>query len=61
MDDLIHASATALARRIRNREISSEEVVQAHLRQIAQVNPRLNAVVQLATAEALGQARAADA
>ena len=61
MDDLFCASATTLARRIRNREFSSEEVVQAHLRRIEIVNPRLNAVVQLAGEQALADARAADA
>ena len=61
MEELIYASATTLARRIRDREISSEEVVQAHLQQIERVNPRLNAVVQLVAEEALDRARAADA
>lgn len=61
MDDLFYVSATTLARRIRDRELSSEEVVQAHLRRIESVNPRLNAVVQLAGEQALKDARAADA
>jgi len=60
VEELIFASATTLARRIRDREISSEEVVQAHLQQIERVNPRLNAVVQLVPEEALDEARAAD-
>jgi amidase len=41
--------------------VSSDEVVRAHLRQIERVNPRLNAVVQLAADEALVAARRADA
>jgi amidase len=61
MDELFYASATALARRIRDHQLSSEEVVQAHLQRIAAVNPHLNAVVQLAEAQALEAARAADA
>ncbi|MBA3533067.1 MAG: amidase [Ardenticatenales bacterium] len=61
MEDLIYASATTLARRIRERDISSEAVVQAYLQRIEEVNPRLNAVVHLATEEALEAARAADA
>jgi amidase len=61
MDELFYASATALARRIRDRQLSSEEVVQAHIQRIAAINPRLNAVVQLAEAQALEDARAADA
>lgn len=61
MDELFYLSATTLARRIRDRELSSEEVVQAHLRRIETVNQRLNAVVQLAGERALEDARAADA
>jgi amidase len=60
MKELFFASAATLARHIRDREISSYEIVQAHLRRIEQVNPRLNAVVQLAAEQALDQARAAD-
>ena len=61
MEELIYASATTLARRIRDRELSAEEIMEAHLRRIETVNPRLNAVVQLAADEALAAARAADA
>lgn len=61
MDELCCVSAATLARRIRNRELSSEEVVQAHLQRIESINPRLNAVVQLAAEQALKDARAADA
>jgi amidase len=60
MDDLLTASAVELARRIRAREASSEQVVRAHLERIAEVNPRLHAVVQLSPT-ALDEARAADA
>jgi amidase len=61
MDELCYLSATTLARLIRDRQLSSEEVVQAHLQRIERINPRLNAVVQLAGEEALKDARAADA
>jgi amidase len=61
MEELLSASATTLARRIRNRELSAHEVVEAHLRRIEQINPRVNAVVQLAADHALDAARAADA
>jgi amidase len=61
IDELFYLSATTLARRIRDRELSSEEVVRAHLRRIETVNPRLNAVVQLAGEQALEDARTADA
>jgi amidase len=61
MDDLIFASATRLARAIRNKEVSSQEVVDACLARIEAVNPRLNAVVQVRAEAALAEARAADA
>ena len=61
MEELIYASATTLAQRVRDRELSSEEITEAHLRRIETVNPRLNAVVQLAADEARAAARAADA
>jgi amidase len=53
-------SAAALARTIRNKEVSSEEVVKAHLHAIEAVNPRLNAVVQVVAEQAVAEARAAD-
>ncbi len=61
MDELIYASATELARAIRAKEVSSEEVVDAHLQRIEDVNSKLNAVVQLAADVARAQAREADA
>jgi amidase len=60
MNDLIFSSATEIARRIREREVSSAEVVEAHLRRSAGVNPALNAVVALAD-NAHERAREADA
>ncbi len=61
MTNLIWTSATSLARAIRDRDVSSEEVVRAHLDRIEEVNPKLNAVVQLAAERALSEAQAADA
>jgi len=61
MDKLIYASATALARAIRAKEVSSEEAVDAYLQRIEEVNPKLNAVVQLTADAARTQARKADA
>ena len=49
-------TASALARRIRAREISAREVLEAHLERIAQVNPRVNAIVTLVEEEARAQA-----
>lgn len=59
--ELIFASASTLARAIRDKEVSSEEVVNAYLRRIEAVNPKINAVVQLPAEQALAEAREADA
>ncbi len=61
MNELIYTSAKALAQAIRNKEVSSEEVVRAYLERIEEVNPKLNAVVQLTAESALHQARKVDA
>jgi amidase len=60
MDELFYLSAGALAQRIRDRELSAEQVMRAHLDRIAQINPRLNALIQGRPDEALAEARAAD-
>ncbi|MBA3851450.1 MAG: amidase [Chloroflexi bacterium] len=54
-------SATELARLVRQREISAYELIDAHLRRIEQVDPQINAVVQLDAERALDAARGADA
>lgn len=59
--DLWRWPATDLARAIASREISSREAVQAALARIAQVNPALNAIVQVLAEEALAAADTADA
>mgnify|MGYP001040357083 FL=1 len=59
MDKLTSCTASELARRIRMREVSAEAVVEAFLERIAEVNPAINAVVQLAP-DALDRARQAD-
>jgi amidase len=61
VENPIYASATAVAQAIRRKEVSSLEVVQAYLDRIEAVNPKLNAVVQLAAASAMEAARASDA
>jgi amidase len=58
--DIIGAPAVWLARAIRAKEVSSVEVVRAHLDHIHTVNPRLNAVVFAPAESALKQARSAD-
>lgn len=60
MSELIYASAAALAKAIRTQEVSSQEVVKACLERIEQVNPGLNAVVQINPESVLSQARRAD-
>ncbi len=60
MSELTEYSASALARAIRSKEVSSQEVVAAHLQRIEAVNPHLNAVVQVSST-AMDEARAADA
>ncbi len=60
MDDLTTASAADLAAAIRAKKVSSLEVVEAHLERIANVNPNINAVAQLAAESARAAARDAD-
>lgn len=60
MHRIINLSAAALAKAIRNKEISSTEVVDAYLDRIKEVNPKLNAVVQLSEQTAHKQASKAD-
>lgn len=57
---LTYKDATELARLIRTKEMSSREVVQAHLDRIAAVNPKINAVVTLLAESALQAADTAD-
>ncbi|MCO1661080.1 amidase [Pseudonocardia humida] len=59
-DELWRRGAGELAGLIRSGEVSSTEVVEAHLRRIEAVNPRLNAVVVVLADEALSAAKAAD-
>jgi amidase len=58
--DLAFEPAHALARKLRRREISSEELMRLYLDRIARHNPRINAVVVLDGDKALAQARDAD-
>jgi len=55
-----YQEATALAALIRTKQLSSREVVQAHLDRIQAVNPKINAVVTLMAEQALTSADAAD-
>jgi len=58
--EICFLTATELARRIRTKELSAFEVMEAHLAQTERVNPKVNAVVTFLPEQALEQARAAD-
>lgn len=58
--ELCFLTATELARRIRRRDVSCEEVMRAHIDQIQRVNPSVNAIVTFVPEQALTAARAAD-
>jgi amidase len=59
-EDLCFAGAAELARRVRSRELSAVEVMEAHLGRIEAVNPRVNAIVTFLPEGAMEGARAAD-
>ena len=61
MDDLTYFSLVTIADAIRAGEVSSSEVLEAHLARIDEVNGDLNAVVQLCAERAREEAAAADA
>ncbi len=56
MSELIYWSACRIARAIRDGELGSREMVEVCLERIAQVNPKINAVVQLAAERARAEA-----
>ncbi|KAI5713340.1 hypothetical protein M8J76_004716 [Diaphorina citri] len=58
--DLLKMSATKLAEKIRNREVTSEQVVRAYILRCRDVNPYLNAIVEERYAEAIREAHAVD-
>ncbi len=60
MSDLVFETAASLARMIRNKQVSSSEVVEAYLARIERVNPLLNAFIHLDAEGARQQAKAAD-
>src|SRR5260370_35664008 len=59
-DELVSLSATALARRIRDKKLSAVEAVRTSIARIEALNPRLNAVVHTCFERALREAREAD-
>lgn len=60
-NDITLKSASELAAAIRSKQLSSRAVVEAHLARIAEVNPKLNAIVQLTADSARKEADEADA
>jgi amidase len=60
ISDICTLSAVEMAKLIREGRLSAREAVEAHLKQIEAVNPRVNAIVTLAADRALKRAFAAD-
>jgi amidase len=58
--ELWRMSAIQLAEAIRSRQVSSRDVIEAHLQRIEAVNGSINAVVVVMAEEALKAARMAD-
>ena len=58
--ELWRMSAKELAEAIRTKQVSTRDVIEAHLRRIEAVNPSINAVVILMAEQALKAAKAAD-
>jgi amidase len=61
-DELCFSTVGEIAARIRKREVSAREVMEAHLRQIDRVNPKVNAIItRLPEEQCLAAADEADA
>lgn len=60
MNEMLNLSATELLRRLRTKDVSSRELVEAHLQRIEEVNPAINAVVTVDADAALAAAAEAD-
>lgn len=58
--ELCSLTATELVRRMRRKDVSAVEVLDAHLRQIERVNPKVNAIVTLVADRAREQSKKAD-
>lgn len=58
--DIIYLSAKAQAELIREKKISSEELISLHFNRIKEVNPKINALVKLFEEKAIQQAQKAD-
>ena len=60
MTDIIQMDASRIAELVANRELSPVEVMKAHLDRVAEVNPKVNAIVTMADG-ALDAAKKAEA
>ncbi|MBV9508572.1 MAG: amidase [Acidobacteriia bacterium] len=58
--DICFLTATEMAGLIRRKKLSARETLEAHLKQIERVNPKVNAIVTLVSEQALEAARKAD-
>ena len=60
VQEICFLSAEELVKRMRSKELSAAEVMQAHLSQIDRINPKVNAIVTLLPEQAMALARSAD-
>src|ERR1700679_3813158 len=58
--DICFLTATEMAGMIRRKKLSARETLDAHLRQIERVNPKVNAIVTLVAEQAIENARKGD-
>lgn len=58
--DPIFEDATSLVTRLRSRDISAREVLEAHIEQIETVNPKVNAICTLSADKAMEEAKRLD-
>jgi len=58
--DICFLTATEMADMIRRKKLSARETMDAHLKQIERVNPKVNAIVTLVAEQAIENARKAD-
>lgn len=61
MDELAFADATTLAEKIRNKEVSSVELLSHYIARMEKYNPDINAIIVTQLDKAMDRARAADA
>jgi amidase len=60
MSDICFLPAAEIAQRVRRKDLSAREVMEAHLKQIEHVNPKVNAIVTLLPEQAMTRAQQVD-